>query len=228
MHDEAKERYYAELKINLSRLGLTAEEQENGLLAVKSEDALLCYVHGDGSVGYNSKVSSDEALSSLKDKVSDQAETVAEYMRLMEKAPVLVANGLEDRYMLLADFNGTVLAGMNSRFGVQFATWDWDLDGAGVHWGHYHGNSYAAAKEDFATRSGLIPEQKLFKNEQLIEIYRCCADTLDAGFDLTYEQEECIRSVQEKIEIEMPDIRNRIIEHDQHIEELTYGQEQKM
>jgi len=104
MHDEAKERYYAELKINLSRLGLTAEEQENGLLAVKSEDALLCYVHGDGSVGYNSKVSSDEALSSLKDKVSDQAETVAEYMRLMEKAPVLVANGLEDRYMLLADF----------------------------------------------------------------------------------------------------------------------------
>lgn len=228
MHDEAKERYYTELKINLSRLGLTTERQENGLLEVRSGDALLCYVHGDGSVSYNSKVSSDEALSALKDKVSDQAETVAEYMRLMEKAPVLVANGLEDRYMLLADFNGAVLAGMNSRFGVQFATWDWDLDGAGVHWGHYHGNSYEAAKEDFAVRSGLIPDQKLFKNEQLIEIYRCCADTLDAGFDLTYEQEECIRSVQEKIQSEMPDIRDRIIEHDQHIEELTYGQEQKM
>ena len=228
MHDEAKERYYAELKINLSRLGLTAEEQENGLLEVKSEDALLCYVHGDGSVSYKSEVENDKSLSALKDKVSDQAETVAEYMRLMEKAPVLVANGLEDRYMLLADFNGTVLAGMHTRYGVQFATWDWDLDGAGVHWGHYHGNSYAAAKEDFAVRSGLIPEQKLFKNEQLIEIYRCCADTLDAGFDLTYEQEECIRSVQEKIEREMPDIRDRIIEQDQRTEELTYGQEQKM
>ena len=30
-------------------------------------------------------------------------------------------------------------------------------------------------------------------------VYRCCSDTLDAGFDLTAEQEKCIRGVQEQI-----------------------------
>lgn len=87
--------------------------------------------------------------------------------------------------------------------------------------------SYDGAKQDLATRSGLIPEQRLFKDEQLIEIYRCCADTLDAGFDLTYEQEKCIKSVQEQIENEMPDIMDRIREQDQHTVE-PYTQEQTM
>lgn len=93
--------------------------------------------------------------------------------------------------------------------------------------GHYFTSNYEGAKQDFATRSGLIPEQQLFQDEQLIKIYRCCADTLDAGFDLTYEQEKRIRSVQEQIENGMPDIMDRIKEQDQHTVE-PYSQEQTM
>lgn len=93
--------------------------------------------------------------------------------------------------------------------------------------GHYFTGNYVGAKQGFATRSGLIPEQWLFKDEQLIEIYRCCADTLDTGFDLTYEQEKCIKSVQEQIEYGMLDIMTRIREQDQHTVE-SYTQVQTM
>ena len=137
------------------------------------------------------------------------------------------ASGLEDSYKVLADFNGTVLAGTHSKYGVQFVTWDWDYDRKGVCFGHYFNGNYDSAKQDFATRSRLISEQRIFKDEQLIEIYRCCADTLDAGFDLTYEQEKCIKSVQEQIENGMPDIMDRIREQDQHTVE-PYSQEQTM
>ena len=35
------------------------------------------------------------------------------------------ADGLEGGYKVLADFNGTVLAGVQSKYGVHFVTWDW-------------------------------------------------------------------------------------------------------
>ena len=80
------------------------------------------------------------------------------------------------------------------------------------------------AKQDFAIRAGLISKQQIFNQEQLIEIYRCCSDTLDAGFDLTAEQEKCIRGVQEQIAIAAPDALNRIREQEQHPME-PYSQE---
>lgn len=62
----------------------------------------------------------------------------------------------------------------------------------------------------------------MFSPEQLIEIYRCCADTLDAGFDLSYEQEKRIRSVQEQIEQSMPDLAENLPGHDQNISEQEF------
>ena len=101
------------------------------------------------------------------------------------------------------------LAAMPGQSGVEFVTWDWDFNREGVSHGHYFGGDYKGAKQDFAIRSGLIPE-RIFIDEQLIEIYRSCADTLDAGLDLTYDQEKCIRSVQDQIESAMPDIMDRV------------------
>ena len=80
------------------------------------------------------------------------------------------------------------------------------------------------AKQDFAIRAGLISKQQIFNQEQLVEIYRCCSDTLDAGFDLTAEQEKCIRGIQEQIAIAAPDALDRIREQEQHLME-PYNQE---
>ena len=45
---------------------------------------------------------------------------------------------------------------------------------------------------------------------------------------MTYEQEKCIKSVQEQIKSGMPDIMDRIREQDQHTVDPGYGQEPKM
>ena len=143
----------------------------------------------------------------------------AEYMRQMETAPFLKADGLEDGYKVLADFNGIVLAGIQSKYGAQFVTWDWSFDRKGVCHGHYYtglysSGNYDAAKRDFAVRSGLIPKQQLFREEQLIEIYRCCTDTLQGGFELSYDQEKTIQEVRKQIEECLPDIMERIQQQD--------------
>ena len=72
------------------------------------------------------------------------------------------ADGLEDGYKVLVDFNGTVLAGVQSKYGVHFVTWDWAYGHTGVCHGHYFMENYAGAKQDFVIRSGLIQKEQLF------------------------------------------------------------------
>lgn len=129
----------------------------------------------------------------------------------LRKQPFLKADGLEDGYKVLADFNGTVLAGVQSKHGVHFVTWDWNYDHTGVCHGHYFMENYDAAKQDFAIRSGLIQKEQLFSTEQLTEIYRCCTDSVNEDFfELTDKQVELIHSVQQQIEICVPDLDERV------------------
>ena len=210
---EAEKRYFAETARVLRREGFWAEHLQDGTLNVVMDGQPLCEINKIGGITYRD-VSTPERIKA-KDKAFSIVCTTAEYMRQMERAPPLQVSDLKDRCRVLADFNGTVLAGMSGQFGVEFVTWDWDFNREGVSHGHYFGGDYKGAKQDFAIRSGLIQE-RFFTDEQLIEIYRCCADTLDAGIDLSYEQEKCIRSVQDQIESGMPDITDRIREQDQH------------
>ena len=115
-------------------------------------------------------------------RVEDIAAKTLEYITAMEAAPQLKASGLDGDYRILADFGGTVLAGSPSKHGVQFVTWDWDYDRTGVSHGHYFMENYVEAKQDFATRSGLIQKEQLFSPEQLTEIYRCCTDSVNEHF----------------------------------------------
>lgn len=162
-----------------------------------------------------------------KDMVYEIVRNTAEYMRQMETALFLKADGLEDGYKVLADFNGTVLAGVQSKHGVHFVTWDWAYGHTGVCHGHYFMENYAGAKQDFAIRSGLIQKERLFTPEQMTEIYRCCADSVDGDFfELTGEQEKMIRSVQQQIEECVPDLDERIRQQEDTLEQIA--QEQTM
>lgn len=224
---EQKKMYFTETAIALRREGFKVEPSVGGRLAVWLDDHPLCEVDQIGGITYRSDNIPTPEYVAAKDKAYRIVCNTAEYMKQMEQAPPLKVSDLPDRYKVLADFNEVVLAGAHGKYGVEFVTWDWDHDRKGLSHGHYFNGNYEGAKQDFATRSGLIPEQQLFKDEQLIEIYRCCADTLDAGFDLTHEQEKCIKSVQKQIENGMPDIMDRIREQDQHTVE-PYSQEQTM
>ena len=59
-------------------------------------------------------------------------------MTLLEQAPPLAVEGLSEDYQLLAEFNGTVLAGHMTRYRVQFATWEWVRNKASLWQGHYY------------------------------------------------------------------------------------------
>ena len=120
-----------------------------------------------------------------------------------------------------------MLAGTPSKHGIQFVTWDWDYDRTGVSHGHYFMENYDKAKQDFATRSGLIQKEQLFSPEQLTEIFRCCADSVDEDFfELTDTQEEMIRGIQQQIRVCVPDLNERIRQQEEALERAS--QEQTM
>ena len=194
-----RKQYFEELHIALTREGFTSQPKQGELLPVEWGGLPLCRITADGGVRYWQEDVATRERKRACERATDLACTVREYMTLLEQAPPLQAQSLTDDYRLLADFNGAVLAAHPTRLGVQLVTWDWSFDHTGLNQGNYFQENYVGAKQDFAIRAGLISKQQIFNQEQLVEIYRCCSDTLDAGFDLTAEQEKCIRGVQEQI-----------------------------
>ena len=77
--------------------------------------------------------------------------------------------------------------------------------------GHYFGNCYREAEQDFAVRAGLVQSQRLFSQEQLAEIYRSVQQTLCTDLELTRVQEKTLQSVSEQIADLLPDIEERQI-----------------
>lgn len=216
--------YFSELSLRLSKEGYTVHIGETDYLSADWQGLPLCRITADGGVRYWQEDVATPERQRACERATDLACTVREYITLLEQAPPLQAQSLTGDYRLLADFNGAVLAAHPTRLGVQFVTWDWSFDRTGLNQGNYFQENYAGAKQDFAIRAGLISKQQIFNQEQLIEIYRCCSDTLDAGFDLTAKQEKCIRGVQEQIAIAAPDALERIREQEQHPME-SYNQE---
>lgn len=212
MNEEAKKRYYSELTICLRRKGFEVRNALGNKLDVFEGGELLCKVSGMDGINYHQSWVGTEEREKAKDIVYDMVKTVAEYMKLMETAPLLKADGLHEDYKLLADFNDAVLAGRNcgDGRGVQFVTWDWDFDRSGVSHGHYYMENYKGAKQDFTIRANLVPKQRIFNEEQLIEVFRCCEDTLSDGYILTDEQRKTIKGIQSQIEELMPDLREQL------------------
>ena len=220
-------RYLEEISISLHRVGFETKSLEDCERSILWNNAPLCRITGRGSVFYRREdVDTPQAEDALF-RVEYIAAKTLEYMTAMEADPQLKASGLDEDYRILADSGGTVLAGTPSKHGVQFVTWDWDYDCTGVSHGHYFMENYDAAKRDFATRSGLIQKEQLFSPEQMAEIYRCCADSVDGDFfELTGEQEKMIRSVQQQIEECVPDLDERVRQQEEALERAS--QEQTM
>ena len=82
------------------------------------------------------------------------------------------------RYRLICEYNNAVLAvcevtaldsDMRGVKDFEYVTWEKDRQGLehGVHTGLYFGSNYAAAKENFSIRSGMISEDKLFSETEM-------------------------------------------------------------
>lgn len=228
-NQEAAERFFAEVRIRLNQAGFASQPMEDGLLPVDWRGLRLCRVTSDGDVRFRSEDVARDNVREALDKLCDITREAAEYMRLMEEAPPLKATGLDESYKLLADFNGTVLAGHTTRMGVQFITWEWDYSHTGMWQGHYYGGDYAKAKQDFAVRAGLLERDQLYTPEQQTEIYRAIHETLESDYSMTVERQELLESTAKQIERNVPDLHERV-EHSNQQElaaggETVHGQE---
>ena len=199
-----KERYLREVEQKLLHRELDARLLDDGQIHIRWKEKPLCSVDRDGIVRFRpADITGPEVDRQLR-TVIQTAGHVKEYMRIFERAPALKAVGLEDTYKVLADFGDAVLAGRSCKTGAKFVTWEWDFDRQGVHSGHYFMENYEAAKKDFAVRAGLVESQRLFSDEQLAVIRNACGFALEAGATLSYAEEKQLQSVQEQIEVLLP------------------------
>lgn len=198
------DQFFPELTRRLKREGIAVLPVGKACLPVVVEGQEAMWVQSWGGIILNAEAVNDPAVNRVYDTVAGISAQVYEYTEAMTAAPSLQADGLHDGFRLLAEFNGTVLAGQElaADWGYKFATWQRTPDRTAVTQGNYYdgGDKYEAAKLDFTCRAGLVQEGRQFSNEQLAEVYRCVHETLDSEYPITDQRRKVLEQVAEQIE----------------------------
>ena len=215
-------KYFTELAHRLQAAGITTGHPERNQLTVLLNDQPVLFVSSESDVFLLPAGSNPPEASELYHKVAQTAEEVYAYVEAIQTAPLLHASGLSEKFHLLADFGGAVLAGreLGNGWGYQFVTWIWDHDRTGVSHGHYYEEDFQGAKQDFAVRSGLISKAQLFLPEELTQLYRATDYLLDEGPEPEDGQLKALQTSRTKIEYTVPDLAERL--------EQSPGQEPQM
>ena len=215
-------KYFTELAHRLQAAGITTGHPERNQLTVLLNDQPVLFVSSESDVFLLPAGSNPPEASELYHKVAQTAEEVYAYVEAIQTAPLLHASGLSEKFHLLADFGGAVLAGreLENGWGYQFVTWIWDHDRTGVSHGHYYEEDFQGAKQDFAVRSGLISKAQLFSPEELTQLYRATDYLLDEGPEPEDGQLKALQTSRTKIEYTVPDLVERL--------EQSQGQEPQM
>ena len=215
-------KYFAELARRLRAAGITAGHPEKNRLTVLLNNQPVLSVSAGSDVFLLPAGSNQPEAGELYHKVAQTADEVYAYVEAVQTAPLLHASGLSEKFHLLADFGGAVLAGreLENGWGYQFVTWIWDHDRTGVSHGHYYEEDFQGAKQDFAVRSGLISKAQLFSPEELTQLYRATDYLLDEGPEPEDGQLKALQTSRTKIEYTVPDLAERL--------EQSPGQEPQM
>ena len=215
-------KYFAELARRLRAAGITAGHPEKNRLTVLLNNQPVLSVSAGSDVFLLPAGSNQPEAGELYHKVAQTADEVYAYVEAVQTAPLLHASGLSEKFHLLEDFGGAVLAGreLENGWGYQFVTWIWDHDRTGVSHGHYYEEDFQGAKQDFAVRSGLISKAQLFSPEELTQLYRATDYLLDEGPEPEDGQLKALQTSRTKIEYTVPDLAERL--------EQSQGQEPQM
>ena len=197
--ETAQLRYLEEIAVRLRHMGFETMSMEDQQLPIKWNGRDLCRISDKGSVLYRQVNMDSIRTQNALQSVIDTAKMTSEYMAILETAPLLKASGLHGDYRILADFSSAVLAGHPTERGVQFVTWEWDYDRAGVHHGHYFQQDYDAAKRDFTVRSGLVQKDAFFEPEQLAEIYHALSFVRGQDETLSFGRDQELAELMEQV-----------------------------
>ena len=119
-------------------------------------------------------------------------------------AKPLDCEGVRD-FRLISEFGNHLLAAKQSKDNeIRFVTWQYDYDRTGVTLGHYYEANYQGALKDFTVRSGLLDENQLFSEDEMAVLYASCVFRGRHDDDLTFESEQELHTVIEKLESNLP------------------------
>ena len=180
-------KYFAELARRLRAAGITAGHPEKNRLTVLLNNQPVLSVSAGSDVFLLPAGSNQPEAGELYHKVAQTADEVYAYVEAVQTAPLLHASGLSEKFHLLADFGGAVLAGRELENGC-----------------------FQGAKQDFAVRSGLISKAQLFSPEELTQLYRATDYLLDEGPEPEDGQLKALQTSRTKIEYTVPDLAERL------------------
>ena len=205
---ELQARYLVEAGRRLHHEGFAVWPEYEGLVPIEKGIHQFCHINMHGGMLYDQDYVRRNGLEEALERVRCITAETLTYMKQMASAPRLVADGLTGDYRLLAEFDNTVLAGHEREggYGVEFITWERIQNGTGLWQGNYYENDYAAAKQNFATRSGLIPPDLLFTPEQMAVIFDAAQNMTVEGFVSNPKQEKLLEQVMEQIEEVVPEV----------------------
>ena len=182
----------------------------------------LCDINcNNGTISYRNSYDRDEI-----NEILELIQNIKEQEDIFMKAPHFKMEGL-NRYKLLSLYKNIVFAACeistldytNHRVNqFDYVTWELDNGRKGVHAGNYFGDNYAAAKEDFAKRSGLIDGNKLFSEKEMLAIYAGLVKLQDIG-EISGEQEKVINRIKDKISRVIPEVENKIYQNNPRYDE---------
>ena len=174
--------------------------EKDGCMIVSVDDGAEAKIYNNGTIAALTENVGDEYHDILR-----VARYIYEYCSVYEKSAPLKTEGLSGNYRCLSEFNGTILAAKyNNEYGFEFVTWDRTFDDKAVCQGNYY-SDYAAAKENFATRSGLIDKDKIFSTEELEQLEKCVNFAMRHNGDLKFDDCEFLKNISEKISENIPE-----------------------
>ena len=189
-----------EIGKNLPNLENVSYSMEDDAITVKIEDRDLLRID-ENVIAYIGDID-DKSYPDEFDEIMSAYKHTKGYLLLIENAEKMNVHDFDSKCKKILEFNDVVLAGIEKSNSVEFVTWL--KNNRGYTLGHYFGNNIDAAKEDFAIRSNLIDSNKIFTNEELIEISRCVDDTLGGGYELTTEQKDMLEDIKDSIKNAVP------------------------
>ena len=189
-------KFFEELSRRLREGGVESSNVEDRRLEIFLHGQPVLFVSPGNDVFLFPAGSNNPEASELYHRVAQTADEVYTYVEEVQTAPTLHISGLSEKFHLLADFGGAVLAGRELENGRGY--------------GHYYDEDFCGAKQDFAVRSGLISKTQLFSPEELTELYRATDYLLDEGPELEDGHLKAMQTARTKIEYTVPDLADRL------------------
>lgn len=208
---ESRSQFFEELKRKLADEGIQSKMAGVHYLWVYHEGTPICEIDTSGSTYRVAGCPEIPESGQITRQAAQIASQVREYMIAMETAPPLLAEGLDPRdgYRLLAEYNSCLLAGRQSEYGCQFVTGQWDDEHKHLLNGRYRGGDYKQAKEDFATRSQLVDEDRIFQPEQMKSLYKALTWYLEECPGISHKEARWIEALQGQMERACPGLEEQ-------------------